>query len=99
MVLPHLARLTEESRRQRAAVGLAHPEGSDFNFARHVLGAQLPVMPKPAKDLPFGRYDPNFIYQYVKAPNVTVAQMRELSRHYSREAITWLERYPGLPMP
>lgn len=99
MILPHLKGRTEESRQRRAAVGAAHPEWFDFTAARQVLGADLPVNPNQTSGPRFLRYDPNFIYQYVKAESITASEIRDLSRHYSRTALEWVEQNPQPPMP
>lgn len=76
-----------ETLRHKRAQHLAqrYADWFDFTLVDQVLGTTEADSPKP--DV-FRRFEPDFIYQYRRAPAVTVAQLCELATLLARRALT-----------
>lgn len=72
LVLPHLAGRSDEAKRAREAFAAAHPELFDFSPIHNLLNT-----PRAAEIPATGvrHFSPDFVYRYVKAPGLTVAQL------------------------
>ncbi|MGZ0712310.1 PD-(D/E)XK nuclease family protein (plasmid) [Coraliomargarita sp. W4R53] len=72
VVLPHLEGRSNESKSARTDFARNNPKLFDFTPLKKILQSQ------PAQTMPrdrFGHFAPSFVYRYVKAPNLTVAQL------------------------
>lgn len=76
-ILPHLAGKTAESRDARFHWARTNPDVFDLSTIRDVIEAQGPEMPRsrPGESLQLGRFDPDFVYRYLAAPELVVQQL------------------------
>ena len=73
MVIPHLSGTSKKMQEQRAVFAGQYPELFSFNRIRSALNSKdVDAMPKdPAA---FLRFNPDFVYRYLKVPNLSVDQ-------------------------
>ncbi|KQS00740.1 hypothetical protein ASG12_07725 [Williamsia sp. Leaf354] len=77
-VLPSLAGRTAAARAKREQWGDSNPELFDFSEYESIL-QRGSLTSLPLKK-PFNRFDPDFIYRYVDASDITVSQLTEVAR-------------------
>lgn len=72
MVLPHLAGRSDSDRAARASFASAHESLFDFAPLREILSSPEGSVRPHGR---FGHFAPSFVYRYVKAPDLSVAQL------------------------
>lgn len=86
---PAIKGSNQDSRQQRELVSRKHPEFFAFP----------PGLPqKPSGRKSFNHFAPNFVYNYVKTPNLTIAELTESARviHEEIQALRAAELHPGM---
>lgn len=82
-VLPHLDGRTEDLRAARSRWGLENRQYFDFGSLAEIVGLSVRDT-VPANDT-FNRYDPDFIYKYLKMPDLTVGELVQLAKRYQAD--------------
>lgn len=78
LITPHLSGRSAVDRQARFSFAKSHEDLFAFDYLDSLLGTVgLPAkpFPKPANPLGFNRYDPDFVYRYKLAPDITVEQL------------------------
>lgn len=80
--MPHLAARGKPAHEARAAYAATYPEYFDLS----AFGPHVRVMPVPKEESPgFNRFDPDFVYRYVKSPDLTVDALARLLIRWASE--------------
>ncbi|MGX7695987.1 PD-(D/E)XK nuclease family protein [Gordonia polyisoprenivorans] len=84
-VLPQLKGLTPGLVERRNQWGLDHPEYFQFDTLAPITGTSRDQVVPQHK---FNRFNPDFIYRYLKLPELTVGQLAALALQYQSDLIT-----------
>jgi hypothetical protein len=75
VITPHILGATAEKKAERVAFARRNPDLFSFTALAGLFGdADLPVRPSTTQS-GFGDFSPDFVYQYLAVPAVTVSQL------------------------
>lgn len=75
--------------RRHKTVARKYAKWFDFSHINSLIGRDVSEVPRLEAAGRYCGYNPDFVYRYRKLPNLTLAEMETLSRHYLTQAKKW----------